>query len=111
MRKSVVALAVVGVIVAGAFGWRAYLVHELRKPVLAELNDPDSAKFRNERLLSGWSEWTVKGSVLCGEVNAKNRMGGYAGYVKFSSFAGIHADIGSSDLGLEVVDAACSKDG
>ena len=110
MRKTIAALAIIAVIVAGVFGWRAYLVHELRKPVLAELNDPDSAKFRNEWIASGWTVWFVKGSILCGEVNAKNRMGGYVGYVKFSTLDGM-ADIGSDDLGLKMVSIACSKDG
>ena len=109
MRKIVIALAIVGVIVAGVFGWRAYLVHELRKPVLAELNDPDSAKFRNERLLFGWSAWTVKSNILCGEVNAKNRMGGYVGYVKFKATAGMHADTGNDDLELGLIQDTCDK--
>lgn len=43
--------------------------------VLAKLNDEDSAKFRNIRVL-GIGE-------VCGEVNAKNRMGGYVGYQHF----------------------------
>ncbi|WP_159917874.1 hypothetical protein [Pantoea sp. 18069] len=107
MRKIAMALAVVVLIVAGVFAWRAYLVHELRKPVRAELNDPDSALFRNERLLFGWSEWTVKGNVLCGEVNAKNKMGGYVGYAKFSSVAGLHANIGSNDFELGFVSSEC----
>lgn len=110
MKKVWIALAIVGVIVAGVFGWRAYLVHELRKPVLAELNDPDSAKFRNEWLASGWSVWSVKHGILCGEVNAKNRMGGYVGYVKFSTLDGM-ADIANDDLGRKMVSIACDKDG
>jgi hypothetical protein len=47
--------------------------------VTAELSDPDSATFRNVR------EW-VKGVPnlgYCGEVNAKNRMGGYVGFRSF----------------------------
>lgn len=107
MRKVLMALAVVGVIVAGVFGWRAYLFHELRKPVLERLTDPDSALFRNERLLFGWSEWTVMGNILCGEVNAKNKMGGYGGYVKFASNAGMNVDYGDNDLELGLINAKC----
>lgn len=107
MRKILVALAVVVLIVAGVFAWRAYLVHELRKPVLAQLNDPDSALFRDEWLLSGWSEWRVLGSVLCGEVNTKNKMGGYVGYAKFSSVSGLHANIGINDFELGFVSSGC----
>ena len=110
MRKVFVALAIVGVIIAGAFAWRAYLMHELRKPILERLNDPDSAQFRNEWLLFGWSEWSVKGNILCGEVNAKNRMGGYAGYVKFRSIGGVLTDLGSDDLELTTIESSCIKD-
>ncbi|MGV8805320.1 MAG: hypothetical protein ACWA6Y_10210 [Polaromonas sp.] len=48
---------------------------ELRKPVLAQLKDPDSATFRNETLRPP--------GTLCGEYNSKNSMGGYAGYARF----------------------------
>nr|WP_182312078.1 hypothetical protein [Comamonas testosteroni] len=109
MRKILVGLAIAGVIVVGVFGWRSYLVHELRKPVLAELSDPESAKFRNEWLLFGWNEWTVKGNILCGEVNAKNRMGGYVGYVAFKATAGLLADIGVDDFELKRIDDACKR--
>lgn len=110
MRKVFAALAIVGVIVAGAFAWRAHIVNELRKPVLERLSDPDSAKFRNEWLLFGWSEWSVKGNILCGEVNAKNRMGGYTGYVKFSSNSGIDVNIGDDAIGLMLINTTCKKD-
>jgi len=39
------------------------------------LNDPDSAKFRNIRVLHG--------GTVCGEVNGKNGYGAYAGFTKF----------------------------
>ena len=111
MRKVIAALAIVGVCAVGVFGWRAYLVHELRKPVLQRLSDPDSAQFRNERLVTGWSGWQVESSILCGEVNAKNRMGGYVGYVKFSSVAGGHdVDIANDDIGSKMVEIACAID-
>jgi len=41
-----------------------------REFVTANLKDPDSAKFRNQK-------------GVCGEVNAKNSFGGYAGFVRF----------------------------
>jgi len=40
--------------------------------------DPDSANFRNLLVTVDKS-----GRTLCGEVNAKNRMGGYVGYRRF----------------------------
>lgn len=41
------------------------------------LNDPDSASFREFKASSKDS------MVFCGEVNAKNRMGGFAGFTRF----------------------------
>lgn len=43
-----------------------------RSVVSSELFDPNSAEFRNE--------FVSKAGYYCGEVNAKNRMGGYIGY-------------------------------
>ena len=40
------------------------------------LNDPDSAKFRHVFI-------SPKGRAVCGEVNAKNKMGGYVGFKRF----------------------------
>lgn len=47
-----------------------------REAVIAKLKDPDSAQFRNTRP-------TADGLYLCGEVNAKNSMGGYTGFKRF----------------------------
>lgn len=49
---------------------------KIKKEVMLRLNDPDSAKFRN--IVKGKTE-----NHYCGQVNAKNRMGGYAGYKSF----------------------------
>jgi len=49
--------------------------------VKARLKDPDAAKFQGlyaNTLPNG-------GIVICGEVNSKNKYGGYAGYQKFFS--------------------------
>lgn len=40
------------------------------------LNDPESARFRRVAL-------SPKGRAVCGEVNAKNKMGGYVGFRRF----------------------------
>lgn len=94
MRRSVlIVVGLVALLVAGVFAYRAYLLHEMRKPVLAQLADPESAQFRNERL---FSDWSVSGSAMCGEVNAKNRMGGYTGFKTFNALPGtavIEADL------------------
>ena len=52
--------------------------------VRAALNDPDSAKFRNETVS------TLKPiAVVCGEVNFKSELGGYVGYQRFISGSAI----------------------
>jgi hypothetical protein len=50
-----------------------------REAVRRALADPDSAIFRNERpALRGKGAW-------CGEVNARNRMGGMVGFTRYIS--------------------------
>lgn len=46
--------------------------------VRAGLKDPDSAQFRNERIVKFQGK-----SVACGEVNANNSFGGKAGYKRY----------------------------
>lgn len=49
-----------------------------------QLKDPESARFRNLRVLKiGDSNDELVGGVLCGEVNARNAMGGYGGFSLF----------------------------
>lgn len=93
-------------IVAGAIiiGWRFYLVSELKKPVLAKLSDPDSAQFQNLKYVGNW---TVQGGVLCGQVNAKNRMGGYVGYQWFDADA--KSAIVEDDVVKKIYDDASLK--
>jgi hypothetical protein len=67
---------------AGALWWdrvrsEAPPSHPLHRVVVLEsLYDPASANFRNE--FRGGTR-----TVWCGEVNAKNRMGGYTGFVRY----------------------------
>lgn len=105
MRKLMSVLAVFGVAAAVFFTYRFYLIDQLRAPVLTELKDPDSAIFRNERIIG---MWLPKKAILCGEVNAKNAMGGYVGYKPFTSFGGQYADIGDSDWMIRTIEAQCS---
>ena len=97
----VVALITSGVIITG---WRFYLVNELKKPVLAKLSDPDSAQFQN---LTYIGNWTVAGGVLCGQVNAKNKMGGYVGYQWFDAYSG--GAMVEDDLVKKIYDDASLK--
>jgi len=59
-----------------ATGKKADPFTELKAGVAAQLSDPGSATFR------GLSEKATD-FAYCGEVNAKNRRGGYVGYQKF----------------------------
>lgn len=52
------------------------LKEEAKQAVLAILKDPSSAQFRNIRQISP--------GMICGEVNGKTSMGGYAGFQRFS---------------------------
>ncbi|WP_415289115.1 hypothetical protein RSD66_04185 [Brevundimonas sp. S1H14] len=49
-------------------------VREAKELVADQLLDPESAEFRNVK---------AEGPRVCGQVNAKNRMGGYVGYEDF----------------------------
>lgn len=55
----------------------------LRKEFTA-LKDQDSAKFRNIKFAPGEAEGAW---VMCGEYNAKNSYGGYAGFSRFMGMA------------------------
>ena len=81
-RILILIVAVITLATVFVYGWRYYLVHQHREAVLIQLKDPDSAKFKNERIEFGW---TLKDSILCGEVNSKNGVGGYVGYKEFSA--------------------------
>ena len=52
-----------------------FVLPKARQLVAAQLNDPLSAQFRNDRFID--YDWH------CGEVNAKNAMGGYVGFRRF----------------------------
>lgn len=50
------------------------MIEQAKAAVSKDLKDPSSAQFRN---------FKIEGGQLCGEVNAKNSMGGYAGFQRF----------------------------
>lgn len=56
------------------------VIPDAREVIRSKLRDPQSAQFRNERI--------TKTGALCGEVNAKNGMGGYVGFRKYVSHGG-----------------------
>jgi hypothetical protein len=68
------------------------------------LNDPESARFRKVFV-------SPKGKAVCGEVNAKNQMGGYVGFRRFISArdqVGIEGD--DSSFVESNWEARCIKD-
>ena len=67
-----IAVAAVGAAIWNGWGWFG---PSQRRVLLAELVDPDSARFRNEKV--------TKDGYLCGEFNAKNKMGGYGGFTRY----------------------------
>lgn len=62
-------------VVAGAFIWTQLPIWQARRAVASVLVDPDAAIFRNV---------VVDGTTICGEMNAKNRMGAYGGFAMFA---------------------------
>jgi hypothetical protein len=84
MKRMVQVAGAVLVVLGAVVAYRYYMVSSLRGPVMAEMVDPESAQFRGERY---FGPWTVSGGILCGQVNAKNRMGGYVGFKYFSGNA------------------------
>lgn len=55
----------------------------LEEQIRAQLKDPESAKFREERIYPGPAGGP---STLCGEINARNSMGGYVGFRRFIAY-------------------------
>jgi hypothetical protein len=56
----------------------AKMIAEGQDRITGRLNDPESGRFRNVFV-------SPRGRAVCGEVNAKNRMGGYVGFRRFIS--------------------------
>lgn len=65
-------------------------IRKAHDAVKESLFDPNSAEFRNDHVASD--------GTVCGEVNAKNRMGGYVGFTDY--YVGPHA------IGVQVGDEA-----
>lgn len=82
-------------------------IQEAKAVVTGKLKDPNSASFRNVRIVHG-----KKVRKVCGEVNAKNSYGGYSGFKTFS-FANGSATIDSNTtdkirkLGNELLLSEC----
>lgn len=71
---------------------------KIRQAIKQKLTDPDSAKFKNMRLFNAGQ----KSELVCGEINSKNRFGGYTGFQPFAyaidqseGFFEVGGDLGS----------------
>lgn len=83
MNRKYLLLALVAISVIGggvAYGWQAHWSPAAKSKALVKrkLNDPDSAQFRShfQAIRGGADSW-------CGEVNARNRLGGMVGYTRY----------------------------
>lgn len=86
-------------------------IERAKRAVSDDLKDPGSAQFRNVRLVP-YSDT----KVICGEVNAKNSYGGYAGFAHFvagvsdayiASRADDYQHIGIVDASNQGMNTAC----
>lgn len=71
-------------------GTEANRIAKAEKAVRYVLVDPDSATFRNHSF--------AKKGVICGEVNSRNAMGGFAGNHTFIAFPNGDAWISNTDM-------------
>ena len=83
MRKIIVICSIIAAGLAASGGLYAMkasaeqkIVDGLRSNVSAQMKDPVSTQFRNEK---------VKDGVMCGELNSKNGRGAYEGFKRFVS--------------------------
>lgn len=86
MRMTTIACLVGALLLAGCGDSDSSKIELARKAVKEKLNDPDSAQFRNDRVTEAEPGVKAKGGFyVCGELNAKNRMGGYNGFTRYSA--------------------------
>lgn len=71
-------LLVAGMVFVALAGCGNSDVQKARNEVQRNLNDSASAEFRDEKVYR-----LPDNTVVCGEVNAKNSYGGYAGFSKY----------------------------
>ena len=81
----------------------------MQQRVMDVLKDPDSAKFRGVKFFR-------RSGAGCGEVNAKNSMGGYVGYTWFVAFKDGEVRLEPREASAtasveELVDAAAKRRG
>ncbi|QOL80441.1 hypothetical protein [Pseudooceanicola spongiae] len=80
----------------------------LESSVRSSLKDPESAKFSRITAIKGEAELIT----ACGQVNAKNSLGGYAGDMPFAVFLMSPDDVamlGDTGMMQETVEKICSS--
>lgn len=83
MQLKMLFLAVMPLLSAQAAKPASPLIAQAKQTIAAEMIDPSSVQYRNVRTV----RQIVGGkpvTIVCGEVNSKNRMGGYVGFAKFA---------------------------
>lgn len=85
-------------------------IAEAKERVAREMRDPESAQFRDIKVLPG-----KEGPIICGQVNAKNAYGGYVGFNPFlvagsSVMLGSDTDPDLRAMRLELISHICNKD-
>ena len=89
---------------------QALWIIKSKEGIKKRLKDPDSAKFRDVRFYSGGTT-----PVVCGQVNAKNALGGYSGFERFiasgdnESIAFLASDVETGDSIDNAWNALCIK--
>ena len=82
MRKALIPATILALGTLCYFGYRLHLQNvaatAARTPLVSSLTDPQSVQFRNERAVT-------RAGAICGEFNAKNKLGGYVGFRRFIS--------------------------
>lgn len=79
----------IAIVLCALFGYRAYLVHELQKPLLLKISSKSSPEFRNVQY---FGDWTVSGGGLCGEVFVPSVRGTGGGFERFIVKKGVYLE-------------------
>lgn len=88
MNQQSISILVAAAIVAGAILYSNGMFNPRAEELpfdaamKAKMVDPDSVQYRNIEYDTSFGKY-VKNPMVCGQVNAKNRLGGYSGWEKF----------------------------
>lgn len=97
--KTLLIAATAALALSGCTGADGRAQREAEALITSQLSDPDSAKFDEAALVADG------GALVCGHVNAKNLMGGYAGRSVYVVWRG-QAYVAPASLGAEAT-ACC----